>query len=90
MCLAIPYKVLEIKGNCQAEVEVAGSKCTVSVEMFPEVEVGDWVLINLGFVLGKTSEDEAKEIMQLYQEIAEAEANSLISASAKERRNYHE
>ncbi len=90
MCLAIPYKIVEIKGNSQAEVEMMGGRRRVSLEMFPEVEVGDWVLINLGFVLGKISEDEAKEIMQLYQEIAEAEASSLISTSVKERRNCRE
>jgi len=73
MCLAIPYKVLDVKGNSRAEIEVAGARHEVSLRLFPEVAVGDWVLVNLGTVVAKIAEDEAGEIMRLYQEIAEAE-----------------
>lgn len=77
MCLAIPYKVLEVKENSWAEIEVAGARHEVSLRLFPEVEAGDWVLVNLGSVVAKIEEDEAGEIMHLYQEIAEAEDSSL-------------
>ena len=71
MCLAIPYKVLEVKDNSWAEIEVAGSRHKVSLQLLPEVAVGDWVLVNLGSIIAKIEEDEAAEIMHLYQEIAE-------------------
>jgi len=83
MCLAIPYKVLTVKGNSQAEIEVAGARYEVSLRLFPEVEVGDWVLVNLGSVVAKIEEDEAREIMHLYQEIAEADG-SLIGTRVNE------
>jgi len=73
MCLAIPYKVLEVKENSWAEIEVAGTKQEVSLRLFPKVEAGDWVLVNLGSVVAKIEEDEASEIIRLYHEIAEAE-----------------
>ena len=73
MCLAIPYKVLEVKGNSRAEIEIAGARHEISLRLFPEVEVGDWVLLNLGSVVTKIEADEAREIIHLYQEIAEAE-----------------
>ena len=72
MCLAIPYKVLEVEENSWAEIEVAGTRHKVSLQLFPEVEAGDWVLVNLGSVVAKIGEDEAGEIMHLYQEIAKA------------------
>ena len=71
MCLAMPYKVLEIKDNSWAEIQVAGTRQRVSLQLFPQVESGDWVLVNLGSVVAKIEEDDAGEIMQLYQEIAE-------------------
>jgi len=37
----------------------------VRLLLFPEVEVGDWVLVNLGSVVVKIEEDEAKEIIHL-------------------------
>ena len=73
MCLAIPYKVLEVKKNSWAEIEVAGTRHKVSLQLLPEVEIGDWVLVNLGSVIAKIEEDEAGEIIHLYQEIAKAE-----------------
>ncbi len=73
MCLAIPYKVLEVNENSRAEIEVAGVRQEVSLRLLPEVEAGDWVLVNLGSVVAKIEEDEAREIIHLYQEIAEAE-----------------
>jgi len=72
MCVAIPYKVLEVKHNSWAEIKVAGTRHKVSLQLFPEVEVDNWVLVNLGSVVAKIEDDEAREIMHLYQEIAEA------------------
>ncbi len=89
MCLALPYKLLEVKGNSWAEIEVAGTRRRVSLQLLPEVEVGDWVLVNLGSVVAKIEEDEAREIMHLYQEIAEADS-TLIGTKISVRRDSNE
>ena len=73
MCVAIPYKVLEVSDNERAQIEVGGTRQQVSLALVPEVKVGDWVLVNLGSVVAKIDEDEAKEIISLYREIAAAE-----------------
>ena len=73
MCVAIPYKVLEVSDNERAQIEVGGTRQQVSLALVPEVEAGDWVLVNLGSVVAKIDEDEAKEIINLYREIAAAE-----------------
>lgn len=73
MCVAIPYKVLEVSDNERAQIEVGGIRQQVSLALVPEVKVGDWVLVNLGSVVAKIDEDEAKEIINLYREIAAAE-----------------
>jgi len=72
MCVAIPYKILEVKDESWAEIEIAGVRHRVSLALVPEVNAGDWVLVNLGSVIAKIEEDEAKEIINLYKEIAEA------------------
>lgn len=73
MCVAIPYKVLEVSDNERAQIEVGGIRQQVSLVLVPEVEAGDWVLVNLGSVVAKIDEDEAKEIINLYREIAAVE-----------------
>ncbi len=72
MCVAIPYQVLEVKENSWAEIEIAGVRHKISLALVPEVNAGDWVLVNLGSVIARIEEDEAKEIISLYKEIAEA------------------
>ncbi len=72
MCVAIPYQVLEVKENSWAEIEIAGARHKVSLALVPEANAGDWVLVNVGTVIAKIDEDEAKEIINLYKEIAEA------------------
>lgn len=89
MCLAIPHKVLEVNGDSWAEIEVAGTRRRVSLQLLPEVEVGDWVLVNVGSVVAKIEEDEAREIMHLYQEIAEADS-TLIGTKVSGRRDNNE
>lgn len=72
MCVAIPYQVLEVKENSWAEIEIAGARHKVSLVLVPEVNAGDWVLVNVGTVIARIEEDEAKEIINLYKELAEA------------------
>lgn len=72
MCVAIPYKVLEVKDESWAEIEIAGVRHKVSLALVPEVNAGDWVLVNLGSVITRIDENEAKEIINLYKEITEA------------------
>ena len=73
MCVAIPYKVLEVSGNGQAEIEVGSIRQEISTLLVPEVTVGDYVLVYLGFATAKIEEQDAIEVMSLFQEIAEAE-----------------
>ncbi|MBN2186386.1 MAG: HypC/HybG/HupF family hydrogenase formation chaperone [Dehalococcoidia bacterium] len=69
MCLAIPVRVISIKGD-EAETEVAGVRRRVSIALTPEVKVGNYVLLHTGYAIGIVDEVEAKETLQLLEEIA--------------------
>ena len=73
MCLAIPYKVLEVKEEGRAQIEVGGVRGEISTLLVPGVKAGDYVLLYLGSAVAKIDEEEAREVMRLYQEMAEAE-----------------
>jgi hydrogenase expression/formation protein HypC len=74
MCLAIPGQVLEIvdEGNRLARIDVAGVKRNVNVGLLygegGGVEVGDWVLIHVGFAISKVDEAEAEATLRLLEE----------------------
>jgi hydrogenase expression/formation protein HypC len=71
MCLAIPGKIIEIKKNV-AKVDVGGLSRDISVDLCPDVSVGEYVLIHTGFAIQKVDEQEALETLDLLREIAEA------------------
>jgi hydrogenase expression/formation protein HypC len=73
MCLAIPSKVLKITEDNMAEVDTLGVKRVVSLDLMPEpVGVGDYVLIHVGYAMGKIDEKEALESIEVYKQLAEA------------------
>lgn len=72
MCLSIPSKVVEIDENNYATVDTLGVKRQVTLDLIPEkVEVGEYVLIHIGFAMSKISKEEAEESLRIYNEIAE-------------------
>ncbi|MDR1976728.1 MAG: HypC/HybG/HupF family hydrogenase formation chaperone [Campylobacteraceae bacterium] len=71
MCLSIPSRVTDIDENNNATVETLGVLRKVSLDLIDEeVRVGEYVLIHVGFAMSKIDEQEAKESLALYEEIA--------------------
>jgi len=71
MCLGIPGKVIEIEKNV-AKVDVGGVSKDISLDLCPDVSVGEYVLIHTGFAIQKVDEEEAKETLDLLRQMAEA------------------
>ncbi len=70
MCLGIPGQILEINDAAQlrAKVDVDGVRREVSIALIgldgPDgAQVGDWVLVHVGFAMAKIDEAEAKETL---------------------------
>lgn len=74
MCLAIPGKVLEIDRATQptmGTVSFGGIQKRVCIEWVPEVKVGDYVLVHVGFALHTIDEQEALETLKLLAEMGD-------------------
>jgi hydrogenase expression/formation protein HypC len=73
MCLAIPGKVIEIKedpfGVLMGRANFGGIVKQICLQYTPEVVVGDYVLVHVGFALGKVDEAEAERTYKLLQEM---------------------
>ena len=70
MCLSVPGKIVRIKKN-MARVDVGGMLRDISLDLCPEVSIGEYVLIHAGFAIQKVDEEEAKETLNLLRKIAE-------------------
>lgn len=75
MCLGIPGKVVEVfeKDSLpMGKVEFSGIVKEACLAYTPEAEVGDYVLIHVGFSISVIDEQEANEIFQYLDEIQAA------------------
>ncbi len=72
MCLAIPVLIKSIEDK-EAEVEIGGITCRISLWLTPEAKVGDYALVHTGYAINILDQEEAEETLRLFEEIAEAE-----------------
>ncbi len=70
MCLGIPMKIMEIDGY-NARCEAKGVEREVSLFLLQDatVEVGDFVMVHVGYAIQKMSEEEARSAWDLYDEM---------------------
>lgn len=76
MCLAIPGKVMSIQDNSNiriAKVSFGGILKEVSLVYVPEANVGDYVVVHVGFAISKLNEEEAHRTLEYLSEIGELE-----------------
>ena len=69
MCLAIPSKVVEIKGAV-ATIDVYGVRRDISITLLPEeISIGDYVLVHAGFAIQKIDREAGDEAIKLINEV---------------------
>jgi len=68
MCLAIPVKVVKVKGTL-AEVDMSGVKRQADIRFLEHIKPGDYILLHAGFAIEKIDEKEARETLKLLKDI---------------------
>jgi hydrogenase expression/formation protein HypC len=79
MCLAIPGKVTEIDRSTSpvmGNVNFNGITRRVCLEWLPELQVGDYVIVHVGFAISKLDEEEARETLKLLEQMGDLETES--------------
>jgi len=77
VCLAIPGKLTaktEEDGMLCGRVEFGGIIRTACLDFLPEAEVGEYVLVHVGFAISRIDEDEAKATLAYLEELGELQA----------------
>ena len=75
MCLSIPSKVIEVnEDKTVCKVDTMGVVREASLLMMGDdgVEIGEYVLLHIGFVMEKIDEKAALEAIDTYKELLEA------------------
>jgi len=86
MCLAVPGKVLdcdESSGVREGRVQFAGIVRRVRLDFVPEAQVGDYVMVHVGFAISRIDAEEAERTLALLAEMG-ALAGELGPASPED------
>jgi hydrogenase expression/formation protein HypC len=72
MCLGIPGKILEINeetGIRMGKVDFGGIVKEVCLAYLPEIQVGDYAIVHVGFAITQLDEESAQESVALFQQL---------------------
>jgi hydrogenase expression/formation protein HypC len=72
MCLAVPAKITRLEDSGQGTVDHMGSEVKANFSLVPKARLGDWVIVHAGFAISVMDENEARETLQLFKELADA------------------
>jgi hydrogenase expression/formation protein HypC len=70
MCLAIPIRVEELLPDDMARVTLSGVSKLVSIALLEDVQLGDYLLIHVGYALARLDPDEAERTLAMMREAA--------------------
>jgi hydrogenase expression/formation protein HypC len=88
MCLAVPGKVLDIRGDDpllrSGRVSFSGVIKEVSLTCAPEARVGDYVLVHVGVAISVIDEKEAEETFRYLKAMGELDGLEIPLGDAKE------
>lgn len=72
MCLAIPVKVVDVGADDTAIVDLGGVRKEISLALLDGVQVGDYVILHVGYALTRLDPEEAEKTLALFAEMTEA------------------
>jgi len=68
MCVALPVKLVVVEDQ-RGVGEIGGSTVKMRLDLLPEAQVGDYVLVHAGFAIQKGDEEEAEDTLRLLKAI---------------------
>lgn len=76
MCLGIPgclVSVYQEHDLRMGQVDFGGVRQRVCLEHVPEAQVGDYVLVHVGFALARLDESQARQLWQFLEQMNDCE-----------------
>jgi len=75
MCLAVPGRIVNVEGGDSllrcGKVDFAGVVKQVNLAYVPDAQIGDYVLVHVGFALSTIDEDEARQVFEYLRQMGE-------------------
>lgn len=72
MCLALPCRIVGLRPDDRALVELDGVGKEISLALVDDAAVGDYVIVHVGYALSRLDPEEAARTLALFAELGEA------------------
>ena len=82
MCLAIPAQVIELLPGDEARIDLGGIRKTISVAIIDSPAVGDYVIVHVGFAIGRIDPEEAARTLAMFGEMELAQQFQEVGTTA--------
>ncbi|MBA2698145.1 MAG: HypC/HybG/HupF family hydrogenase formation chaperone [Nocardioidaceae bacterium] len=72
MCLAVPGRVISIEERdltTMAEVDFGGVKKDVCLQYIPDITIGEYVMVHVGFAIQRMDEEAALETLANFEKL---------------------
>ena len=83
MCLAIPVRVVEVRPGQMAVVDLSGVRKEVSTALVDDVQVDEYVIVHVGYAIGKVDAEEAQRTLELFNELEKSQRAEQAVAAAE-------
>lgn len=89
MCLAVPGRVVRLRRRediPMAAVDFGGVEKEVCLAYIPDAEIGDYVMVHVGFAIQRLDEESARETLALFESLGllEEEFGDGLAAAARQ------
>jgi hydrogenase expression/formation protein HypC len=74
MCLAVPVRIAQIGAGDMAIAEIDGVRKEISLALLDDVQVGDYVILHVGYAISRLDEAEAHQTLALFAELGQRPA----------------
>jgi hydrogenase expression/formation protein HypC len=68
MCLALPARVVELTDGDNAVVDLGGVRKSISLALVEGIQVGDYVIVHVGYALTRLDPAEAELTLKTFAE----------------------
>ena len=68
MCLAIPVRIDSIIDDDNAVADVGGILREINTALVDDLQVGDYVILHVGYALSRLDEEEARQTLEMMAE----------------------
>lgn len=72
MCLAVPGRIVEVRderGTRMATIDFDGIRKEICLAYLPDIDVGDYAIVHVGFAISKIDEASAHETLAMFREL---------------------